>query len=103
MATRASIEMDFQRAIGQANKLESIASRLDGLANNRLKSSMQTLAMGWKSESAVLYMDKGEKLKTKINMSASDLRVCADDIRKEAKRIYDAEMAALELAANRVY
>lgn len=103
MATRASIEMDFKRAKAQAAKLEQIASDMDGLANEQLNGSMQNLSSGWKGENANAYIAKGEKLQSKMNASASDLRNVASDIRRAAERIYRAELAALELAEKRLF
>ena len=103
MATRASIEIDFQRAKVQAAKLERIASQMNTLANQTLGGTLQNLSVGWKGENANLYIAKGNKLQEKINVTAGDLRGVASDIRKVAERIYRAEMEALSLAESRNY
>ena len=61
MATRASIEIDFQRAKVQAAKLERIASQMNTLANQKLGGTLQNLSVGWKGENANLYIANRNK------------------------------------------
>ena len=103
MATRGEIEFDFQRAKAQAEKIDRIADRLRNLSQNDFDDSLQNLSAGWKGESASLYLQKGGALQDKIVNTASELYVVADDIRTIAKRIYEAEIAALKIAQERSY
>ena len=103
MATRESIEMDFRQARAQADKIDGIAERLSQLANNQFGNTLQNMAAEWKGENASAYLDKGARLQNRMDASASDLRNSAAAIRRAARRIYDAEMAALEIANNRGY
>lgn len=98
MATRASIEMDLKRATEQADQIESIASRMATLANSKFDGILQNLSANWKGNSASRYLNKGHVLKGNINRTASDLRAIAREIKAEARRVYDADMAALEIA-----
>lgn len=98
MATRSSIEMDLKRAIEQANQIESIASRMSTLANSKFDNTLQNLSWNWKGYSASRYLNKGNLLKGNINRTVSDLRAIAREIRAEARRIYNADLAALEIA-----
>jgi len=103
MATRSSIEFDFQQAKRQADRLDQIASQLRNLANDQFEDTMNTIAANWKGENATAYLGKGERLQGKIKVSASDLNATANDIRRIAKRLYDAEMENLRRAELREY
>lgn len=103
MATRQSIEFDFREARSQADKLDSIADNLGNLAKDKLGDSMQTLSQNWKGENADAYLSKGSSLQNSISSSASELHGIASDIRTIAQNIYNAEMAALEIAEQRTY
>jgi uncharacterized protein YukE len=103
MASRYSIEMDLRQAQNQANKLDDIANNISTLANKKFESTLQNLSSNWKGNSASTYLNKGTKLQGQINSTASELHAIASDIRTIAQRIYDAEMAALEIAESRTY
>ena len=103
MATRKEIEFDFQRAKEQAEKIDKIADRLRRISQNDFGNSLQNLSAGWKGESASLYLQKGSALQEKIEATANALYGVAEDIRTIARRIYEAEMAALEIAQERSY
>lgn len=97
MATRESIEIDFQQAMSQADRIDGIASQLSNLSNNKFGGSLQQLAGGWKGDNAKAYIGKGNALKSNINQSANELREIANAIREAARRIYAAEMAAIDI------
>ncbi len=103
MATRASIEFDFRLAIEQADKIDELADSLEALSSKKLAGTMQDIANNWKGERAGEYVNKGAQLQTRMSSSASTLKGIASDIRTIAKRVYDAEMAALEIAEARTY
>ena len=103
MATRASIEFDFKQALSQADRVEQIADSLSKLSGNKFEGTMQNLSINWKGESANKYLAKGERLQGKMNVTANDLRRIASDIRRIARNLYNAEMAALEIASQRNY
>ena len=103
MATRESIEFDFRKALGQADNIETIAERLGRLSGTEFENTMQNLSSGWKGESASQYLSKGSRLQEKMNGTVKELYSVASDIREIARRIYEAEMAALEIASRRTY
>lgn len=98
MATRESIEFDFRRAMQEASEIDEIADRLAKLSKEKFEYTMQNLAVGWKGENASFYLRKGETLQGKMTRSANELRSIAATIRMVARRLYDAEMAALAIA-----
>ena len=103
MATRESIIFDFRRALEQASKIEEIANNLSNLSGQKFEGTMQNLSANWKGENANLYLQIGEKLQEKMDVTVRELKDIASDIRTIAKRLYDAEMAALEIALTREY
>ncbi len=103
MATREKIEFDFRQAMRQADRIEEIADKLNRLSSSKLESSLQNLSVSWKGENASAYLAKGERLQGKMGQTAKGLQAAASDIRTVAKRLYDAEMAALAIASARTY
>lgn len=103
MATRETIEFDFKKALGQADKINAIADRLGRLSGTEFENTMQNLSAGWKGDNASQYLSKGSRLQEKMNGTVKELYSVASDIREIAKRVYDAEMAALAIASERKY
>ena len=103
MATRQSIEFDFRQAMAQADRIDTVADNLNNLSARRFEATMQNLSSNWKGENASAYRNKGERLQGKMNTTVNELRNTASDIRKIAKKLYDAEMAALDIATKRTY
>lgn len=103
MATRASIEFNFRKAMNQADQIDGIANSLSRLSRDRFGSTMQGISASWKGDNASLYLSKGEKLQGNMDGTASELHSIASDIRTVAKRLYRAEMAALAIAQRREY
>ncbi len=98
-----SIEFDFNQALTQAKRLEEIAQELKTLSKSEVDSALADLRSGWRGETSLLYIVKGEALSGKILKVSDDLQKAAASIRKIANRIYDAEMAVLEIASARNY
>lgn len=103
MAKRQLIEFNFRTALGQADKLDNIANNLSRLSGAKFGGTLQNLSSNWKGENASLYLEKGSRLQEKMNGTAEELHSVASDIRTIARRLYDAEMAALALASDRTY
>lgn len=103
MATRETIEFNFKKALGQADKIDTIANNLSKLSGKEFGGTLQKLSTNWKGENASLYLTKGSNLQEKMNGTAGELHSVASDIRTIAKRLYDAEMAALSIATTRTY
>ncbi len=103
MSTASKIEFDYSKALAQAEKLEDIAAEINNLSQSDLENSLQELRSGWEGEAFLLYMSKGERLREKISKTSRELNDAAKTIRRIAKNIYNAEMAALEIARSRMY
>lgn len=103
MVTREVIEINFRQAMRQADKIDAIANDLGKLSEEKFGSVLQNLAGAWKGENASLYLSKGSTLQGKMSGTVNSLHAVASDIRAAARRLYDAEMAALSIASNRTY
>lgn len=103
MASRATIEFNFRTALSQADKIDEIANDLSRLSRTDFGNALQNLSAGWKGENASMYLSKGSTLQGKMNGTSGSLHAVASDIRAIAKRLYDAEMAALAIAEDRTY
>ncbi len=99
----ANIEMDFANAKRQAAELEQLAHQLEQLAGRQFHGTMQDLSLHWKGENATAYLQKGVKLQEDMKTTAARMRAAAVQIRRVAKKIYDAEMFAKRLAEKRIY
>ncbi len=98
----SKIELDYHTALKQADKLDEIANGLKH-SSQTIEETMTSLNSGWQGESASAYLIKGRTLKDKVSKTSQDLNNAADKIRKIAKKIHDAELAALEIATRRSY
>lgn len=101
MSSRSEIRFNFRQALNQADKLDDVADRLERLSGRTLENSMQTLSAAWKGENAAAFLNKEDILKGDIKKTAANIHDIADDIRRIAKRVYNAEMEALRIASER--
>ena len=63
--------------------------------------SMNNLSAAWTGTNSRLFLKKEGQLQTDIDQTVRNLNDIADDIRKIAQRVYDAEMRAYEIAIRR--
>ena len=101
MKSMTQINLDYAKAMRQAEQLEAVAHDLDSLANNDFQGCLHNVSANWKGESAQAYVRKGNKLKGDINTSANQLRQIASTIRRIAKRTRQADINARNIALSR--
>lgn len=101
--TMYTIQMDFQKAKNQADKLDRIARDLNNIANNDISGCMRDISANWSGENAKLYVNKGYVVAENIRSVASSLNQTAATIRTIAQNTYNAEKRALDLAKKRIY
>lgn len=101
--TMYTIQMNFQRAKSQADKLERIARDLSRVADNDMSGCMRDVSANWKGENAKIYVNKGYAVAENIRSIASGLNQAAATVRTIAQNTYNAERRALELAKKRKY
>lgn len=98
MKSLQQIDLDYAKAIHQAEQLEGTARDLDLLANNDFQGCLHKVAAGWKGENSQAYIRKGNKLKSDINKSAAQLRKAANAVRMIAKNTREADINARNIA-----
>ncbi len=101
--TEATIRMNYQKAMQQAQRLEEIANDMQSLSSNDFGGTLQDIAASWKGENASEYLRKGGMLQGDMEETSRTLSDIAIEIRRKAKAIRDAEMAALQIATKRNY
>lgn len=101
MKSSSEIRFDFRNAMEQARRLDVLADRIDQQVTNKLDETTQSVHAAWKGGNAAHYISKTQDLRQQIHQSARTLRDIAEDIRRIARRIYEAEMRALEIARRR--
>lgn len=100
---RNTIEINYQAALERADELEEIGRSLIRALENEYEESLQTLAGNWKGVNAETYLKKGNTLGAKMRGTANGVIEAAEEIRRTARRIYNAEMTAMRIIEARIY
>lgn len=95
--TKEEIEIDFSRAICQAQELEQIAMELSNIANAHLEGAFAMLRNSWKGENQTIFDQKGDVLTTEMYDTADDMIKVAKSIRATADIVYRAEKSAMAI------
>lgn len=103
MKLASTIMINFMNAKKQADNLDAAAKQLRRIADSGIENSLQELSAAWKGEASDAYCRKGRELKRKILATAKKTEREADVIRNAARRTYNAEMTAYNLAIKRLY
>lgn len=98
MTTREGIEFNFRKALSQADRIDEVADRLHKLSSDRFGSTLQILSENWNGENACLYLKKGSELREEMTRVSAEFHRIASDIRTVARRIRNADIAALNIA-----
>lgn len=100
---RRTIEVNFQAAMASAGELDGIANDLERALRGGYAESMSQLAGNWSGANASYYQTKGAKLTDQIQDSVARIRAAAEEVRRTARLIHNAELAALAIANARSY
>ena len=98
MASYASIYMNYQQAVRQANELLEQAEKLRNVANRDVGDTMSRLSHGWEGQSATTFLKKCSQLKNELLRAAARLENTAAAIKRAAKNVRDADLRAKQLA-----
>lgn len=101
MASKRKIEIDFANANAQAKKLDELSGQLLTVADRKIEDILKGVSGNWNSQSADIYLKKGSILQSEMKGTAGQMHGIANDIREIARKIYEAEMRALERAKRR--
>ena len=97
MKSRSEIEMNFTRAISQAEELEQLSKELNAIATEQIRGALKMLMFNWQGDNAELFYEKGDVLSNQMLDTADDLIKVAKNIARTADIVYNAEKAALQL------
>lgn len=97
MKSKSEIEMDFERAVSQAQELEELSKELSELATEHVKGALRMLMFNWQGDNAELFSLKGKTLTNEMIETADDLIKVAKNIKSTANIVYTAEKAAASL------
>lgn len=97
MSIKAKIDIDFKRALEQADELEELSGRLCDIGSVKLDETLTLITRSWKGQNSIDYSRKAGMLKDRLYESADILKGTACLIRNTAQLIYAAEMAAISI------
>lgn len=95
--SKEDIEIDFARAISQAQELEEIACELSRIATAHVEGALAMLEKNWKGDNAGRFGDKSRVLSTQMLETADDLLKVSRSIKSTADIVYRAEKAAIQI------
>ena len=99
--SKSHIRMDFNKAYAEAERLDQIADKLKMLVTKKMEQSMISLSYAWTGANARLFLQKESQLQRNMEETVRELYQVAGDIRIIARRVYEAEMRAYEIASRR--
>ena len=100
MSIKTKIDIEFKRAIEQADELDELSGRLCAIGSVKMEEALKLLNKSYKGHNASRYMDKANRFRERVYDSAEILKSTASMIRMTASLIYEAEMAALGICGN---
>ncbi|HCM91469.1 MAG TPA: hypothetical protein DIS78_02725 [Lachnospiraceae bacterium] len=100
MSIKTKIDIEFKRAIEQADELDELSGKLCAIGSVRMDEALTLLNRSYKGQNASRYMDKANRLRERVYDSAEILKGTASMIRMAATIIYEAEMTALGMIGN---
>ena len=96
--TKEAIEIEFSRAISQADELDSVAASLSQLASSLSYGEMERLKKSWKGGNADMVILKWQELSQDMYDTAQNFMQISSAIRNTAALVYKAEKSAMYLA-----
>lgn len=100
---KSEIQLNYRRAIGQADELERLAGQLASLAAQTGENALQGIGNAWDGDSAGGYCRKGRRIILLMRQHSETLRKTAAVLRNAANSTYRAEMRSIEIANRRKY
>ena len=97
------INLDYQRAIEQADALEELASGLKGMAEEDVSKLMKDIKLAWEGDNSEAYLAKVGIFQQNVQKTSAKMSNIAATVRQMAENIRDAELENLRLAQERTY
>jgi len=97
----AILEFNYNRAIGQAKQIESVANDMLDVSNKQLQTSIDSITACWNGEASKQFLGHCATMQSDIRTQAKTLQDLAKRIRDVARIIKEAEDRAKELQRSR--
>ena len=97
MSIKDEIDIQFGRAMQQAEELEELSGIICSIGSVKLDGALTLLTKSWKGENAGEYAHKVNAIRNRMYGCAEILKETSKLIKLTAGRIYDAEMAAIRM------
>ncbi len=97
MSIKDEIDIEFGRAIAQADELEELSGRICSISSSGIDDALRLLSQSWKGENACEYAGRVRMIRDRMYGCAEVLKDTSKLIRLTAGRIYEAEMAAISI------
>ncbi|MBR5407556.1 MAG: hypothetical protein IKX95_03510 [Lachnospiraceae bacterium] len=97
MSIKDEIDIQFNRAMQQADELEELSGVICSIGSVKINTALKLLTQSWKGENALEYTGKVNAIRDRMYGCAESLKETSDLIRVTAGRIYAAEMAAIRM------
>lgn len=95
------LEIDFQKARKQADKLDRLAKDLEKLTKQEYSTTMEQIRSNWTGDSANRYLSKGALLESEMEGTVKKLKNVANSIRSTVNRLEEAQRKAQEVISNK--
>lgn len=93
--SKEEIEIDFNRAVNQAQEIEDMAMELGSIANSNMDDSMIVLRKCFAGANGNALTNIGGEIGLGLLRAADDLMSVARNIRQTSKIIYNAEIEGI--------
>lgn len=100
MSSTYKIEIDFRKTEHEVKNILEQADKLRMLTDG-YTDAINDVGRKWKGEAAGLFMDKSRIIAKNLENEYQELRKIAQSLDEIAKNLYEAEMAAVEIANRR--
>jgi uncharacterized protein YukE len=90
----AIINFNYQRAMTQANQIETIANQMSNLTDRQFQTTLDSIGVCWRGDASQQFIGYCSQTQTDIRSQAKRLRELAARIRQVAKIIKEAEERA---------
>ena len=99
MSIKDAIDIDFKRAIDQADELDGLSGMICDIGSTKMDEALSIISRSWKGQNSLDYTCKTQMFKNRMYESAEILKGTAQLIRSTAQLIYTAEMAAINICS----
>ena len=98
MRTLSEINFNYDRAIQQAERLDTVSARLGRVAGEDMEDILNGVYQAWRSASSAGYLRKAQKVETDLQTASDNLKKIANSIRAIAEQVREAELEARRIA-----